>query len=244
MMKNDINREKPLFIKRVGAYLIDIIIVTLLATVISMIFIKNENYQKRSDELMKLTKDYTAGEITREEYSKEFDNLNYYVTKEGVGTTIINCSVAIVYYVVLCFFCHGITLGKYLMKLQIVSANEKELNMGNYLLRGLFANLILSNLVSIIFVYSMSKDTFVSVYPKVSSVLSLFILVTILVIMYRNDGRGLHDLMANTKVISTKEGKIAEEKKEEVVEAKVIEEKKVTKKTTSTKKKSTKKKES
>jgi uncharacterized RDD family membrane protein YckC len=238
MMKNDINREKPLFIKRVGAYLIDIIIVTLLATVISMIFIKNENYQKRSDELMKLTKDYTAGEITREEYSKEFDNLNYYVTKEGVGTTIINCSVAIVYYVVLCFFCHGITLGKYLMKLQIVSANEKELNMGNYLLRGLFANLILSNLVSIIFVYSMSKDTFVSVYPKVSSVLSLFILVTILVIMYRNDGRGLHDLLANTKVISTKEDK--NNKDQEIKEAKVIEEKKVEKKTpkkTTTKKK-------
>ena len=110
-------KEKPYFLRRSIAYLIDIIIVTLLATVISMIFIDNTNYQKKSEELMQLTKKYTDGEITREEYSKEFDTLNYYVTKEGIGTTIANCSVAIVYYVILCYFCHGITLGKYIMKL-------------------------------------------------------------------------------------------------------------------------------
>lgn len=233
--------EKPSFLKRVVAYLIDIIIVTLLATVISMIFINNTNYQKRSEELMQLTKKYTAGEISKEEYSKEFDVLNYYVTKDGVGTTIVNCAVAIVYYVILCYFCHGITLGKFLMKIRIVSANDKELNIGNYLIRGLFIDLILSNLVSIIFVYAMSKDLFISVYPKVSSVLSLFLLVSLLFMMYREDGKGLHDLMANTKVINTNRVKVKEEV-EEVVDAKVIEEKPTNEKKT-TKKKTSKKKE-
>ena len=155
--------------------------------------------------------------------------MNYYLTKEGVATTIVSCSVAVVYYVILCYFCHGITLGKYLMKLRIVSANEKELNMGHYLIRSLFANLILSNLISIIFVLTMDKSTFINFYPKVSNALTVFLLATILFMMYRNDGRGLHDLMANTKIISTKIAKTKEEIKEEVVEAKVIEEK-VTKK--------------
>ncbi len=234
------NKEKPSFLKRIIAYLVDLIIVTLLATAISMVFIDNTNYQKQTNELMELTKSYTEGKITREEYSEQFDTLNYYVTKEGVGTSIVNCSVAIVYYVILCFFCHGITLGKFLMKLRIVSSNEKELNIGHYLIRGLFVNLILSNLVSIIFIYAMNKETFISVYPKVSSVLSIFLLVSMLFIMYREDGRGLHDLMANTKVISTKEPK-EERVKEEVVEAKVIEEKKVDDKKETTKKKTTKK---
>ena len=243
--EKNITIEKPLFFKRVVAYLIDIIIVTLLATAISMVFIDNTNYKKQSEELMDLTRKYSAGEITKEEYNASYDNLNYYLTKEGVGTSIINCSVALVYYVILCFFCHGITLGKFLMKLQIVSANDKELNMGNYLIRGLLVNLILSNLVSIIFVYALSKETFISIYPKVSSVLSLFLLATILFIMYRDDGRGLHDLLSNTKVINTKKLKVKEEdieiKEANVIEEKKIKEKKPEKEVKETKKVTTKK---
>ena len=230
------NLDKPSFLKRVVAYLIDIILVTLLSTAISMLFIDNTNYKAQTEQLMNLTSKYTSNEITREEYTKQFDELNYYLTKEGVGTTIVNCSVALVYYVILCYFCQGITLGKYLMKLRIVSSNDKELNMGHYLIRGLFANLILSNLISIIFVYSMNKDTFVSIYPKASNVLTVFLLASIIFVMYRKDGRGLHDLMSNTKVINTKV-KI-QETKEEIKEANVIEEKKVE---NVTKKKTTKK---
>ena len=246
MNKIVVNREKPLLLKRVVAYLIDIILVMLLSTTISMIFINNTKYQAKTEELLALTKEYTEGKITKDEYSDQAEILNYYMTKESVGTTIINCSVALVYYVILCYFCHGITLGKYLMKLQIVSANDKELNMGHYLIRGLFANLILSNLVSIIFVLTMSKNTFISVYPKVSSVLSVFLLVTMLFMMYRNDGRGLHDLMSNTKIISTKKEiynveEVKETTKSDVIEAKVIEEKKTTKKKTNNKKKEAKK---
>ena len=233
------NREKPYFLKRIAAYLIDLIIVTLLASAISMVFFKNEEYNMYSEQLMTLTKKYTNNEISKDDYAKEFNDLNYFMTKESVDVTIVNCSVAVVYFVVLCYFCHGITLGKYLMKLQIVSANDKELNMGHYLIRALFVNLILSNLVSISFVLLMNKDTFINVYPKVSTALTLFLLASILFVMYRNDGRGLHDLMANTKIISTKKDKNTvevPEKKEEIQEAKVIEEKK-----TDTKKKTTKK---
>ena len=205
-----------------------------------MLFIDNTNYKAQTERLMQLTSKYTSNEITKEEYTKQFDELNYYLTKEGVGTTIVNCSVALVYYVILCYFCHGITLGKYLMKLRIVSSNDKELNMGHYLIRGLLADLILSNLISVIFVYAMNKDTFVSIYPKASNVITVFLLASIIFMMYRNDGRGLHDLASNTKVINTKV-KLEEEVKEEIKEANVIEEKKVNNTKKKTTKKSTKK---
>ncbi len=234
-------REKPTLFRRVLAYLIDIIFVTLLATAISMVFIDNTTYNKRAEELKTLVEKVSKEEITKEEYAKEYETLNYYITKEGVETSIVNCGVALVYYVILCYFCHGITLGKFFMKLKIDSANENELNIGNYLIRALFVNLILSNLTSIICVYSMSKDTFISVYPKISSVLSIFLLITMLFMMYREDGRGLHDLMSNTKVISTKE--LKEEKPKDIVEeAKVIEEKQLADKKKERKKKEVKKK--
>ena len=126
------------------------------------------------------------------------------------------------------------------MKLQIVSAKGKELNMGNYLIRGLLVNLILSNIASIICIYAFNKETFISVYPKISTCFTFFILASLLFMMYRNDGRGLHDLASNTKIISTKEPKIKKEDKEEITEAKVIEEKTEVKETKKSTKKSTK----
>lgn len=235
---NKKNLDKPSFLKRVAAYLIDIIFVMLLSTAVSMVFVDSTEYQKQTEKLMDLTKKYTANEISKEDYTKEFDDLNYQVTKAGVNTSIVTCSTGIVYYVILCYFCNGITLGKYLMKLRIVSANDKKLNIGHFLIRALLVNLILSNLVSIIFISTMSKDTFISIYPKVSNVLTIFLLATMMFVTYRNDGRGLHDLIANTKVIDTKEPKV-KEKVDEIEEAKVIEEKKVEEKKTT--KKSTKK---
>ena len=209
----------------------------LLSGIISAIFIKNDNYDKESKKLMELTQSYTEGKMTKEEYTKEFDNVNYYLTKDSVSVTMVNCGVAIVYYVIMCFYCGGITLGKYIMKLRIISANDKELNIGNYLLRSLFVNLVLSNIMSIILVSALSKDSFIKIYPKVSNALTLFLLVTLIFIMYREDGRGLHDLIANTKIISTKYDK----KNVEVVEAKVVEEKKMDDKEITTKKKAAKK---
>ena len=235
------NKEKPYFLKRFAAYFIDMIIVSILASIISVVFVNNTKYQNASKELMTLTEKYTKNEITKDEYTKQFDELNYTMTKENVDVTIINCSVGLVYYVILCYFCHGITLGKYLMKTRIISSKDKELNMGNYLLRSLFVNLLLSNILSVVLVSLLDKSSFISIYPKVSNVLTLFMLASVIFMMYREDGRGLHDMISGTRVISTKGIKKNEEEvKEEVVEAKVIEEK-TTKKSTEEKKTTTKK---
>ena len=72
---------------------------------------------------------------------------------------------------------------------------------------------------------NVNKETFIAIYPKVSNVLTITLLVTLVFIMYREDGRGLHDLMANTKVISTKKDKNAAVAPE-VKEAEVIKEEK------------------
>lgn len=240
------NKERPYFLKRFAAYLIDMIIVSLLASAISLVFLDNSKYQGETEALMTLTKKYTENEITKEEYTKEFDELNYIMTKDNIGVNIVNIGVSLVYYVVLCYFCHGITLGKYLFKMKIESSKDKKLNMGNYLLRALFVNLILSSLVSVVLVSVLDKASFISIYPKVSNVLTLFLLATVIFMMYRSDGRGLHDMISGTIIVSTKEVKnIKEDVKEEIVEAKVVEEKNTknanTKKSDSVKKKIAKK---
>lgn len=199
------NKRKPYVYKRIIAYMIDLIIVTLISGILTIVFVDNTDYNKDTERLVEVTQKLTSGEITQEEYYKEFDSINYDLTKDSVSVTIITCCVSIVYYVILCFYCHGITLGKYFMKIRIVSANDKELNIGNYLLRSLIVNLILSNVLSVVLVKFLSKENFIMYYSKVSNVLTVLLLVSFILIMYRDDGRGIQDFMGNTKIINFKD---------------------------------------
>ena len=219
-------KKIPIY-KRAIAYFIDLMIVAILSSLLSLVFTNAEKNSVNSQKLVDLTNQLVEKKITTEEYYKEFDAINYEVTLEGIPTTVITCVVIVIYYVVLSYFCHGITLGKYLMKLKIVSAKDKELSIGNYLLRSLIVNLLLTNLSSVILVKLLTKTSYISVYPKVSNAFTLLLLVSMIMIMYREDGRGLHDFMAGTKIVRmNEEMEINKENvQEEVNEAKVLEEK-------------------
>ena len=219
-------KKIPIY-KRAIAYFIDLMIVAILSSLLSLVFTNAEKNSVNSQKLVDLTNQVVEKKITTEEYYKEFDAINYEVTLEGIPTTVITCVVIVIYYVVLSYFCHGITLGKYLMKLKIVSAKDKELSIGNYLLRCLIVNLLLTNLSSVILVKLLTKASYISVYPKVSNAFTLLLLVSMIMLMYREDGRGLHDFMAGTKIVRmNEEMEINKENvQEEVNEAKVLEEK-------------------
>ena len=217
------NKKKPATYKRAIAYIIDLLIVTLLSGILAVVFTNNKAYEKDSEKLMDLTKKLTSGEIDEKGYYEEFDSLNYELTKDSVAVTAITCGVSIIYYAILCYYCHGITLGKYIMKIKIVSNNGKKLNLGNYLLRCLVINMVLSNVLSIVLVETLSKSSFITIYSKVSNGFTLLMLLSFILIMYREDGRGIEDFMGNTRIINIKD-ELLEENNEQVVEKNEIKE--------------------
>lgn len=204
------NRKKPYIYKRFIAYIIDILIVTLLSGILTILFTDSTQYNKDTENLLNVTEKLAQKEITTEEYYKQYDEINYSLTKDSVNVTIITVVVTIIYFDIMSYFCHGITLGKYIMKLKIVSANGKELTILNYLLRSTIINSLISNILTTILVLYLSKETFISVYPKISNAFTLLLIVTFIFMMYRDDGRGLHDIIGNTKIISTKEKDLQE----------------------------------
>lgn len=219
------SNEKPKIHKRIIAFIIDLLVVTLLSGLISSFLTNEEAYNKDTQELFELVSKTTSGEITNEEYNKQYQELSYSLNVDSLPITLITIGVTVVYYVIMLYFANGITLGKYIMKLRIVSANDKELNMFNYLLRSLIVNSLLANLVTVLMIKFLSKDMFISIYSKVSSVFSLLLIIAFIFIMYREDGRGLHDLIGNTKVVELNNLKNEDyTQKEEVKDAMVIEE--------------------
>ena len=219
------NNEKPKIYKRVIAFLIDMLVVTLLSGLLTIILTNTEEYDKNTNKLLELAQKDAKEEITSEEYNKLYPEISYSLNVSSLPVTVITLCVTIVYYVIMLYFAKGITLGKYIMKLRIESANGKELNIFNYLLRSLIVNSLLSNIVTILLIKLLSKDSFINIYDRISSLFSLLLLATFIFMMYREDGRGLHDLMANTKVVNINNIKSdIESQKEEVKDAMVIEE--------------------
>ena len=224
---------KPVSYKRILAYLIDILIVTCIATILTMFIPVSEEYTNQMNELNAVLEDYSSGDISETEYLEKFNDISYIVNKESVQVSIVSVVLSTIYFVVLAYYMNGQTFGKKIMKIQVVSANSKKLTMNNYLIRSLIVDSILMNAISIFAFLFLEKSSYLKVYDVTSTIFGAIYVVIFAMILFRQDGRGLHDLLANTKVISLNDKKVLNEetikeekketKKEVIKDAEIIE---------------------
>ena len=204
--------------KRVLAYLVDIMIISFVSLLLTSFVPTSENYNKLNKEFENLTTDYRNQEITMEEYLETGTDINYQLNKESIPQTVVSTVLSIIYFVVLTYFMNGETLGKKLMKIKIVSNNDKKLTMNNYLIRALVIDSVLMNILTILIILLFNKDIYLTSYNIISYVFSFVYIVSLAMILFSKSGRGLQDILANTKVISTE----TIEEKQDVLEKEII----------------------
>ena len=224
---------KPVSYKRILAYLIDIFIVICIATILTIFIPVSEEYTNQMNELNAVLEDYSSGDISETEYLEKFNDISYIANKESVQVSIVSVVLSTIYFVVLAYYMNGQTFGKKIMKIQVVSANSKKLTMNNYLIRSLIVDSILMNTISIVTILFLEKSSYLKVYDATSTIFGAIYVVIFAMILFRQDGRGLHDLLANTKVISLNDKKVLNEetikeekkatKKEVIKDAEIIE---------------------
>ena len=226
---------KPSIYKRIIAYLLDLIIVAIISNLLTINIYNSKQYQDANNEYNNLLHEFSNGEITEEEFFDRSNDTAYTLSKESVVVTIVSEVIVIVSYVVVPYFMNGQTLGKKIMKLKIVSNSNKKITMNNYLIRGLLINLILVNLISIVTILFLDKNMYLTISDIVTKVFSLFYMVSISMVVFKDDRRGLHDVIAGTKVIDIKNkeevvSEVEEEKENEdskLKDAEIIGEKKL-----------------
>lgn len=191
---------KVTFFERLGAYLIDIIIVSIILSFISLGF---GDYTSNTEKLMsELDTKLMENNITPEEYLEEYQTLLYDYQKENVLQSSISVALTIAYYVVFQYMNKGQTVGKKALKIRVVDKDTKKpISILKGLLRSLVVLSILSGTLCILFLYLFNKDVYFISYSILLSIEGLFTLVTFFLVLYKKDGRGLHDLMTNTMVI-------------------------------------------
>ena len=205
---------KPTVFKRAGAYLLDLVIVTLIVSLLSYIPILNPNrvaFSEKYNELSNLYTQYSKNEISNDEYEEAYIPISYDMYRLNSNYVILDIVIVLLYFGVLPFFTGGQTIGKKLLNLRITSIDDNELTLVNYLLRALILNNIIISIMEITVVYTMKVDNFFNVYSNINLVGYIITYITLFMVIVKRDNRGLHDLVARTKVIKISEDKIEEE---------------------------------
>lgn len=194
-------------LKRVMAYIIDVLIFSIVLTPIinwSVINPYVDEYTENYSEYTELVEQANAGEIDTEtdEYKDKIVDLNYNINKYKVISSSISVAGFLLYFAVLQWALKGQTIGKKIMKIRVVANNEdKKLNVGNYILRSLILNNIIFSIILIIGVYIFKAPGYYTLSMVVSYLQLLVMSLIMLMVVLRKDYRGLHDFVAGTKVI-------------------------------------------
>ena len=186
------------FFKRIFAYMIDYFIILL---VLSFITANINVGSDITEKVNNLTNEYKNGNITIEEYNEEVLPLNYELTKRKLPVNVITCVIIIGYYIVFAYFNKGQTLGKKICKIRVVNDKGERASIWNILIRSLFIYGIITTLYSLISINFLDIESFNYSVSVVSVIESLFIVISLLMMLYKKDDRGLHDIIAKTKVI-------------------------------------------
>jgi len=194
---------KVTFFERLGAYIIDTIIVSL---ILSLICLGLGNNTSNTEKLMsELDTKLLEQSITPEEYLEEYQGLLYDYQKENVLQSGISVALTIAYYVIFQYMNKGQSLGKKILNIKVVDkTTEKPISILKGLLRSFIIMSILSGTLGIIFLYIFDKNTYFMPYSVFLTIEGIFVITSILFMLYKKDGRGLHDMMANTIVIKDK----------------------------------------
>ena len=210
-------------LRRIMAYFIDIILVVMVSTLITSnkyIDINYSKYQKVyneyktcSDEYESLLKDSEEEKLDEKEsdkldkYEEKLNNYSYRLSKLSFVPRFMGIILSLFYFVVLQFYFNGQTLGKKIMKLRVVSNDNKNINIFSFLIRSLIVNEIFISSLNLICILFLSKNAYFT-YSKVIYFVTYFIeILIVFTIIFSKDNRGIHDILANTKVIDERKNK-------------------------------------
>ena len=152
-----------LTLKRVMAYLMDFLFITILVSFIVNIKIINpylDKYRETYDKYNKLIIDVNENKLDTEsdEYKTKMVDLTYDLNKYRVVSASISSILFLGYFGALQYILNGQTLGKKIMKIKVTSVSDKKLTILNFLTRSVILNNILFSIILIVGVYVFNKN--------------------------------------------------------------------------------------
>lgn len=207
-----------LTLKRVVAYIFDVMVVSLVTSLISMTTINpyyeeklsvQEDYEKSlalfNDKINELDESDEEGiKNLTEEMSQFYKESTWNINRLAIFENCVSIILIILYFGVFAFFFEGETVGKRLMKIRITKVDDTKVGFGNLLVRLLVLHGIPFTIINILCLVILSKNSYMTAYTIINLLMFVVSLSIVISTLARDDKRGLHDLIARTKVIDYK----------------------------------------
>lgn len=190
---------KASFFKRLAAFLIDVMFITVIAGIATS-GISNSKYEEAYDDYEDIMESYAEQEITTQEYLEQIGPVSYDMQKASMATSITTLVLSIAYFMIFQYLNKGQTLGKKFLRIK-VQENGKDPSLKSIIMRTFIIDSIFSTLFAIVLVYALNRNSYYQTYSIISSIEMIFVFVSAAFILYRKDKKGLHDIIAHTEVI-------------------------------------------
>lgn len=158
-------------------------------------------------------------------YQKDYQKVYYQIDKNSIAYLVIYLITVFIYFVGFNMITKGQTLGKKLTRLKIINSNPNHENVSiiNYIIRAIILYQPLYYLIRLIGIFTLNQQDYYNITSIVYELQTYLEMVIMLMIVLRTDGRGLHDILAHTKVISLdkngqKQEEISSNKKKKIIE--------------------------
>ena len=198
--KKDDKSKKALFIQRLIAFLIDSAIVVFAASLLSTPFINSEKITDLNNKSIELMEKYKAGKVSNNEYLAEYMNITYDTAKNEGIVSLISVILGLVVFVMIPLYKNGQSIGKRILRIKIVS-DTGELTMNQLIFRSFVANSVLINLISVVLMLFLSKNSYFYCYGLFIIIQYVITALSVFLIMCRKDGKAVHDLLVQTQVV-------------------------------------------
>ena len=195
-------------VKRIGAYIIDYLFVFLLITMLSQIRVLNPSYEEYAESYVRyeeIMDDLTVDNAVEIAKSKEYMQVNYDLSKYSVSISIISLVVYLAYFVGFQKWNNNQTLGKKLFNIQVVGNENKKVGWLQLLWREVVLYKLIWEVLAIVSIWVFNYEGYMYASSLLTFIAGAIIWVNIFFVVIRNDSRGIHDLLAKTKVVERDE---------------------------------------
>lgn len=198
------DKMKATFMQRLFAYFIDYLIISVVFSLFALSFNTtkltsiNDEINNTMNEIVNISNEE---EQNLDDLNNKLIDLQYEYQQESKLASGISLLITFAYFTVFQFLNKGQTIGKKLLKIKVVNKEEKEPSFITMFLRTFIVQGILTTGLSLIGIFVLNKELYMETYFILNSLMSIFVVVCALMVLYRKDRRGLHDMMAGSLVV-------------------------------------------